>query len=199
MVVSLSGFMGCGKSTVGRELAKALGLPFVDLDEYIVSLEGRSIPEIFASGGEPAFRSIELNALRSVLTKYGKALSSKEDLASPASANGVVSGSESDLASPASDYCMVLSLGGGVLTTPECHELIKSQCFNIYLRTSATTIRTRIAPRSAGPSARPLFTDDFEVLMNSRLPIYEASADLTVDTDSLSPQEIVAHIIKSLV
>ena len=44
--------MGCGKSSVGRELSKLLSWHFMDLDEVIVQREGRSIPEIFAKDGE---------------------------------------------------------------------------------------------------------------------------------------------------
>jgi shikimate kinase len=62
----LVGFMGSGKTTVGRLLAERLGWSFVDLDERIVEAEGRSIPEIFTDGGEAAFRAAEERALRAV-------------------------------------------------------------------------------------------------------------------------------------
>jgi shikimate kinase/3-dehydroquinate synthase len=55
----LSGFMGTGKSTVGRRVAARLGLSFVDLDEAIVARAGKSISAIFAAEGEPAFRRLE--------------------------------------------------------------------------------------------------------------------------------------------
>jgi shikimate kinase len=57
--IVLVGFMGCGKSTVGRALAAAAGLPFVDVDREIEQLFGVSIPEIFSRHGEPAFRATE--------------------------------------------------------------------------------------------------------------------------------------------
>lgn len=59
--------MGSGKSTVGRILADALGLAFVDLDEEIVREDGRSIPEIFTALGESGFRVIEFRVLKKVL------------------------------------------------------------------------------------------------------------------------------------
>lgn len=62
--IYLCGFMGCGKSFLGKKLAKKLNVPFTDLDEYIVKKEGRSIPEIFAAEGEPYFRSTEAECIR---------------------------------------------------------------------------------------------------------------------------------------
>ncbi|MBI1975921.1 MAG: shikimate kinase [Candidatus Omnitrophica bacterium] len=59
MKIILVGFMGSGKSAVGRELAKRLGVRFVDIDELIVKREGRSIAKVFAEAGEPYFRKIE--------------------------------------------------------------------------------------------------------------------------------------------
>ena len=67
MIISLTGFMGCGKSSVGRRLSQLLCCPFMDLDDVIVEREGRSIPDIFASDGETAFRQMELEALQAVL------------------------------------------------------------------------------------------------------------------------------------
>jgi shikimate kinase len=61
--VLLIGFMGSGKSTVGRIVGESLGLRFLDLDERVVSWEGRSIADIFAADGEPAFRVAESAAL----------------------------------------------------------------------------------------------------------------------------------------
>src|SRR5258706_13447059 len=62
--IYLVGFMGCGKSTVGRALADELGWKFFDLDEEIEQREHVSIAEIFDTLGEPAFREIETVALR---------------------------------------------------------------------------------------------------------------------------------------
>jgi shikimate kinase len=59
MTVILTGFMGTGKTTVGRQLAQRLGTQFVDTDWQIEQLEGRSISDIFATDGEAAFRAIE--------------------------------------------------------------------------------------------------------------------------------------------
>ena len=63
----LVGMMGCGKSTVGSRLAALLECPFLDLDEEIERFEGRTIPEIFASGGDAGFRVCETAALRRAL------------------------------------------------------------------------------------------------------------------------------------
>ena len=57
--IILTGFMGTGKTAVGREVAVRLGRPFVDLDDLIVQRAGKSIPEIFAQDGEPVFRALE--------------------------------------------------------------------------------------------------------------------------------------------
>lgn len=62
--VYLCGFMGCGKSHVGRQLAAALKRDFVDLDRYIVNAERMSIPEIFEQFGEPHFRALEAKYIR---------------------------------------------------------------------------------------------------------------------------------------
>jgi shikimate kinase / 3-dehydroquinate synthase len=55
----VTGFMGTGKTTGGRAAAALLGLPFVDLDDVVERRAGKSIPEIFATDGEPAFRAME--------------------------------------------------------------------------------------------------------------------------------------------
>jgi shikimate kinase/3-dehydroquinate synthase len=58
-VIVLVGFMGAGKTTVGHLLAGKLGLPFIDSDLIIESRSGRTVQEIFAADGEPAFRELE--------------------------------------------------------------------------------------------------------------------------------------------
>lgn len=63
MVIFLCGFMGCGKSTVGKELGKLMGYRFVDMDTYIEEREATSIPEIFAQKGEDYFRRVEAEAV----------------------------------------------------------------------------------------------------------------------------------------
>lgn len=65
MKIYLVGFMGSGKTTIGRELALRIDAPFFDLDELIESAEKMSIREIFAQKGEPYFRKRERDLLRS--------------------------------------------------------------------------------------------------------------------------------------
>jgi shikimate kinase len=66
--IYLIGFMGAGKTTLGREVARRLDIPFFDLDEMVESSEGMSIKEIFAEKGEPFFRKRERDLLSS--TRY---------------------------------------------------------------------------------------------------------------------------------
>ena len=120
MTISLTGFMGCGESSTGRELAERLGARFVDLDTEIVARTGRTIPEIFREGGEAAFRAAELEALHAVL-----------DEASVAPAE------------------TVLALGGGTLTVSEARELVFAKTECIFLRTRLETIRGRLGAADA--------------------------------------------------
>ncbi|HOU35831.1 MAG TPA: shikimate kinase [Candidatus Omnitrophota bacterium] len=61
--IYIVGFMGTGKTVVGRALARELKVPFIDLDSYIEETEGLTISEIFKSKGEAYFRSLEKKAL----------------------------------------------------------------------------------------------------------------------------------------
>ena len=65
--IFLVGFMGAGKTSVGRALSRKLGWRFEDLDDRIQAREGRTIPEIFQQSGEAEFRRSELAALRDLL------------------------------------------------------------------------------------------------------------------------------------
>ncbi|MFW0790471.1 shikimate kinase [Gordonia sp. CPCC 205333] len=70
-VVVLTGFMGSGKSTVGQELSRSLGVEFVDTDLELEHRAGRTIAEIFADDGEKQFRTLELETVRDVLADSG--------------------------------------------------------------------------------------------------------------------------------
>ena len=69
--IILVGFMGAGKSSVGRVLARRLGRCFVETDDMITGREGRSIPEIFAARGEAYFRRLEEEILGLLRLKQG--------------------------------------------------------------------------------------------------------------------------------
>jgi len=69
--IILMGFMGCGKSTVGRELAKRLDYQFIDLDDEIEKVARTTISKIFEFKGESYFRKLESKTLKSVLAKKG--------------------------------------------------------------------------------------------------------------------------------
>ena len=66
-VITLLGYMGSGKSTYGKLLAKRVGYDFVDLDDYIVTETGMEISDIFRDKGESWFREFETKSLRGLI------------------------------------------------------------------------------------------------------------------------------------
>lgn len=64
--ISLIGFMGTGKSSVGRALARRLNRKFIELDALIEKDAGKSIPEIFKHGGEIGFRELEIQTIKNI-------------------------------------------------------------------------------------------------------------------------------------
>ena len=69
MNIVLTGFMGTGKSVVGRQAASILHIPFYDIDQVIEKQEGQSVQAIFEKKGEPAFRKLETETLRKLSAK----------------------------------------------------------------------------------------------------------------------------------
>lgn len=211
--------MGCGKSSVGRELSRLLSLPFVDLDDYIETREGRSIRDIFESEGEASFRKKELEALREILFQES-ASEPNQDAGEP--------GEDS----PQTDYPqtkeMILALGGGTLATPECAELVAEHTFCIYLKTSADELFRRLesesatrpmlnsntatsdaahrnvpvgssegTPQNSSDTHRQQLHQRIAQLLSQREPIYEKTARRTIATDGLSISQIAAAIANS--
>ncbi len=74
MKLVFTGFMGAGKSTIGRMTAQEMNLPFIDLDDEIVRVAGCPITEIFARDGEEVFRRMERDILKEVLQRAGSAV-----------------------------------------------------------------------------------------------------------------------------
>lgn len=74
--IILCGFMGCGKTSVGRRAAKLLGRRLVDLDQYIEEKAGMTVSEIFAREGESGFREREAQAVRETAGRKGLVIAS---------------------------------------------------------------------------------------------------------------------------
>ncbi len=67
--IVLVGMMGVGKTTLGRMLSKHLGYEFIDIDDLITTIEGKSIPDIFKNHGEAYFRDVEADTIEEVLSR----------------------------------------------------------------------------------------------------------------------------------
>jgi shikimate kinase len=66
-IIALVGLMGCGKTSIGKCLAKELDIPFIDLDNQIENMANMSIPEIFENRGEAYFRQLEIKEAKKIL------------------------------------------------------------------------------------------------------------------------------------
>lgn len=122
--IYLVGFMGSGKSTIGRALADEIGWQFVDLDEEIERREGIAIPEIFDQRGEPAFRAIEA----AVLKEFVRAI---------------------ECGRP-----HVLSLGGGAFVSEANFQLVSNNGVSVWLDAPWDVVQRRVAGFTHRPLAR---------------------------------------------
>ena len=122
--IYLVGFMGSGKSTVGRVLADELGWSFVDLDEEIEKEQGTSIASIFEQRGEEEFRRIETEALQRCV-------------------RSVQAGRP-----------RVISLGGGAFLSGENLDLVTNNGVSVWLDCPLPVIERRIAGFTHRPLAR---------------------------------------------
>ena len=122
--VYLVGFMGSGKSTVGRMLAGKLGWEFVDLDDEIEKRAGVSIPEIFDAQGERAFRELESSALREQVKEARERRS------------------------------RVVALGGGAFVDAGNREALRGAGVSIWLNCPVTKLWERVASERHRPLAR---------------------------------------------
>lgn len=172
MTVSLTGFMGCGKSSIGKLFCRISNWDFIDLDEMIEKRRGQSVKEIFAEGGEKLFREVELETLKSVLEDRD---------------NGTGR--------------TVLSLGGGTLTTPEAASLIGGKTVCIYLRANTETLVDNLYKYPGerpmlgdSQSDRDSLRAKIEEMMSRRAAIYEAAADWTIDIDGKSYHAIAGEM-----
>ena len=168
MIISLTGFMGCGKSSVGRELSKLLGCCFMDLDNVIEERAGRSIPDIFSTDGEQYFRDLEKEVLTDIILVHG------------------------NVSTPT-----VLALGGGTVMTDECERIVQENTTCIYLKASVDTLVEHLEDQASerpllnsGAALRERILD----LMAKRSATYKRTARHIIDTDGKSIQEIANEI-----
>jgi len=155
------GFMGSGKSTIGRLLAHRLGWSFFDTDEEIERAEKTSIAEIFEQRGEPEFRRIETTILRQHVAWIERGR-------------------------PA-----VLALGGGAFTQPENRETLADRGVTVWLDCPFETVSRRVAQASHRPLARQpeelaeLYRSRLEIYRLAEVHISVASDDAAETVDAI--------------
>ena len=122
--IFLVGFMGSGKSTVGRVLAEELGWGFADLDDEIEKREGMSISQIFETRGEAGFRQAETAALQQRVRSIN-----------------------------AGKPC-VIALGGGAFLSDENFDMVCNNGVSVWLDCHFATVQRRVEKENHRPLAR---------------------------------------------
>ncbi len=163
--IVLIGFMGSGKSSVGKELSSLLEMDYLDTDQLISERTGMTINEIFEVQGEYGFRKLEAEVIKDIHQRKN----------------------------------IIISCGGGVVLNPSNVELLKQNGKVIWLKASCSEVYSRLS----GDSSRPLLKDNMTVerisnILTERTPLYEATNDMTVDTEKKTVQEICKEIIEDL-
>ena len=164
--ISLVGFMGCGKTSVGRELSKLLAMDQIDVDKVIEDRTKMSISQIFQEHGEPYFRDLERKTVEELAQHHN---------------------------------IIVFCGGGGIVLDDRNVENMKKNGVLIWLKASPEVIYERIATEGT----RPLLKNDMsvakiEAMMTSRLSLYEGAADLVIETDHKTVEEVSLEIVEQL-
>jgi shikimate kinase len=172
----LIGFMGTGKSAIGRAIARGLCVRHLDTDCEIERRFQMDIPRIFAEHGEAAFRSAEQDVLRR-LARRGP--------------------------SGAPQPRLIISTGGGTPMREENVDLLREMGQIVWLSAPIGTVLQRVGrnlkqrPLLAGHQDNP--QQRIRQLMAEREPRYASLADIRVDTSPFaSPKDAAAHIISLL-
>jgi len=133
--IYLVGFMGCGKTTIGRALALRIGWHFVDLDQDIEKAHGDSVQNIFSTHGEEHFRALEHQALKTRVSEVERGKPS------------------------------VVALGGGTFVQPDNFALLENNGVTLFLDAPFELIQRRVPADGTRPLAtdpakfRALFDD----------------------------------------
>ena len=174
--VVLTGFMGAGKTTVGRMLAAQLGWEFLDLDASIEQRTGLTVPAIFAESGEACFRRVESTALVSALGRRRIVLA--------------LGGGTPELLTNR----LLIEQTPGTTTV-----LLDAPFPRLFDRCVLEAIATKAGPSSTG-LLRPLLSDPAaaERRFLARQPFYRRLARATVQTADLSPRQTADAVLASL-
>lgn len=162
--IILIGFMGSGKTSVGKRLSQFEKLPFLDSDEEIERQHQMKISELFQLHGEDHFRGLETEFLKS----------KRED----------------------SVEC-VLSVGGGLPIRPENRDLLREIGLIVYLKATRETITERLSRDKTRPLLQGGNLEErVQELLEARSHIYEELADIIVETDNRTIDDICNEIIR---
>ena len=160
--IVLIGFMGTGKTAVGKTVASALDMKYLDTDLMIEADAQKTIPEIFETLGEPAFREFETEAIRRITRLRG----------------------------------YVIATGGGAPMNEENLANMKRAGVLICLTASPEVILERTSRASNRPLLKtPNPMTKIQSLLSLREPQYN-KADYTINTTTLSIQEVAEKVIK---
>jgi shikimate kinase len=191
--VFLVGFMGAGKTTVGRLLAIRLGWSFVDLDDRIRAREGREIAQIFRESGEAYFREVESACLRELIEKNETQGSSTRRRNRGDASLGMTRFEGGVSLGKTAEEGVVVALGGGAFVQPDNARLLREYNYpSIFLDASVEELRRRCVGEGA---ERPLLRDEnqFRQLYEARRGGY-MTADFRVDTGGKTPEQVVEEL-----
>lgn len=166
--IHLIGYRGTGKSAVAQQLALRLGWDWVDADVELELRAGKSIATIFADDGEAAFRELESAMLAELVRPERR----------------------------------VLATGGGIVLRAENRELLRDAAIVVWLKARPETILRRLSDDWTTAARRPNLStgglEEIREMLGRRIPLYQQSADLEVDTDEKTVANVAAEILERL-
>ncbi len=168
--IILIGLMGCGKTTVGKELSKLTGMPLLDMDSVIEEQIGKPIADIFRDEGEAHFRALETALLRYLESDEGSAVCCNS----------------------------IISTGGGVVLRPENREILRRLGFTVWLSVDVDILISRTMRNNNRPLLRrPDREEVLNQLLTQRSPMYAETAHLKLDSSELDIPSVVREVYKA--